>query len=877
MTRPGGRSACGLRIAALVAACGVWGLTPQADAGVRVPPNIVIFYADDMGLGDSSAYQDLTANADEHQLCTPNMERLAALGIRCTDAHTAAAVCSPSRISILSGVYSFRSPLKQSVGYEGQDVTGTYFPGDRRTIPWMLKRVGYRTFGYGKWHLGVQGDKFGTGLMTEGPLQEGFDTYTGTPGNFGGGGAMIQDERYMSFDENWDLVPINSPDAMTWNPTDDPEFCEKIQQINLDTMRANLADHVANHGEKPFFVYYASHGNHTPWITDAQIEGVPLTTDVTIAGGPIPVILGPDDDGDGIPEPNDPLYDPEEDTHWDPYFEYPSPGNPTGTNGPTERAKMVLENDVIIGEMLDFLEQTDDPRVPGAKLIDNTLFIFTSDNGADLRALPPVGALPQASDGVITPIRGKKATPWEGGTRVPFVAVWPGRIPAGVDSDALIGQVDLYATIAQITGHEPEPTEAVDSESIRDALTSGATGVVRATDLIYKRKDSLLIRRGSLKLRADEADFADTGDRFGDNLDFLDLAPDRLYDLFDDLGENLDLQNNGAYALVRQDMFATLQAAVAQGYTRPGAAPAVNGVNFKGGDFHTASNWDCYTADLDGKIPGVQTNATAFIFDDGSADAVVAGTRVIQRGGVFEFTNASSQHTAITNGTVWRLEGGVLRAPNAAFRVDDGSSLVVDGGEVDLQTTPKFLRLTKGDGSIELRRGVVNASVLAFGVLSTATPGSKVFTFGPGDGVVVLSGNDPIRFGDDGDPINDWIDFVPGTRGLLITKLTEADLEALWQADRLRVGGQNAAAQGGSFADNFRVDDNGDGTTTLSLPGGSCPLDLSGDDALDFFDVAALLRLVDADDPAADIDGSGIVDSHDILVYMGAMMLGCPQ
>ena len=96
MTRPGGRSACGLRIAALVAACGVWGLTPQADAGVRVPPNIVIFYADDMGLGDSSAYQDLTANADEHQLCTPNMERLAALGIRCTDAHTAAAVCSPS-------------------------------------------------------------------------------------------------------------------------------------------------------------------------------------------------------------------------------------------------------------------------------------------------------------------------------------------------------------------------------------------------------------------------------------------------------------------------------------------------------------------------------------------------------------------------------------------------------------------------------------------------------------------------------------------------------------------------------------------------------------------------------------------------------------
>jgi arylsulfatase A len=99
-------------------------------------------------------------------------------------------------------------------------------------------------------------------------------------------------------------------------------------------------------------------------------------------------------------------------------------GNIT-VNGPTNRAMMVQENDIIVGYMLDFLEQTDDPRNPGHKLIDNTIFIFTSDNGADIRSEAAVGALPQSSDGVITDIAGFKGTRWEGGNRVPFIAAWP--------------------------------------------------------------------------------------------------------------------------------------------------------------------------------------------------------------------------------------------------------------------------------------------------------------------------------------------------------------------------------------------------------------------------------------------------------------------
>ncbi|MEM1166391.1 MAG: sulfatase-like hydrolase/transferase [Planctomycetota bacterium] len=828
-----------------------------------VPPNIILFYVDDMGVGDSSVYQALAGNPDEHQLDTPELERLAALGTIYTDAHSSSAVCTPSRISILSGALSFRSPLKQRVGFEGQDVKGTYFPGDRTTIPSMLQRHGYGTYGYGKWHLGVQGDKEGTGLMDEGPLQVGFDTFTGTPGNFANGSSMIRDHQYLSFNAAGEVVPINAPDALLWQPADNPDFIEKIQQVNVDSMQADLDAHLASRGHDPFFVFFASHSNHTPWVVDDQIEGVSLTTDVTVAGGPVPVMLGPDDDDDGIPEPNDPLYDPEEDTHWDPYYVPPSRGTP-GTNGPTERAKMVKENDVIVGLLLDFLDTTDDPRAPGQKLIDNTLFIFTSDNGSDLRALPAVGGAPQPSDGVVTPFRGKKGTPWEGGTRVPMIAAWPGRIPAGAVSDALIGQQDFFATVAAIVGHDLHPTEAVDSDNILPALTN--TSTTRTIDLVYKFKERLLMRRGDLKLRTRESDFADTNDRFGDGLDFLDLVTEQFYNLHNDLGEQSNKINDPAYTADIADMLATLQSYVSQGYSRPGAAPSQNGVNFLGGDFHTPANWISYTAELDAMIPGEQTSATAFLFVDGSADNAVSTTRVIQRRGIFDFISAGSQLSAITSNTVWRLEGGTLRDQNSAIRIDEGSTLVIDGGTLDLSVGNNFLRLSKGDGSVRIHRGSAQAVVLAFGVLNIATPGAKTVVFGRGDGVLTLTNPDPIRFGDAGDTANDWIGFETGSRGRLITRLSAADFESLWTAGRLRLDGHTANDLALSFDAVFTVTDNGDGRTTLALKNTE-PTDLNADGSTDAFDVAELATRAALADPSADIDGSNIIDSIDLTLF----------
>jgi arylsulfatase A len=878
---PARRASRGAHVLSFGLAAVALGATASGAATAPAPrfrPNIVVFYADDMGLGDTSAYQDLAGNPDEHQLHTPELERLASMGMRFTNAHAAAAVCTPSRISLLTGTYSFRSPLKQMVGYEGQDVIGTYFPADRRTIPWMLRRHGYGAYGYGKWHLGVQGDKDGTATMQEGPLEAGFDTYTGTPGNFGNGGAMIRDHTYYSFDQDWNLVPLNSPDARVWDPEDDPEFCKRIQQINVDTMLDDLSGHVLDRPDAPFFVYYASHGNHTPWFTDDTIAGVPLTTDVTVAGGPVHVNTRPDDDGDGIPEPDDPLYDPKEDTHWDPYYVPATRPNPDGTNGPTERAKMVRENDVIVGLLLDFLETTDDPRVPGAKLIDNTLFVFTSDNGADLQGLPNIGAVPQSSDGVITRFRGKKGTPWEGGTREPMIVAWPGRVPTGATSDALVSQVDLYATLAAVVAHDLDPREAVDSQSVLPALTQGATGVVRASDLVYKRKADLLLRRGELKLHTSDSDFADTGDRFGDNLDFDDLVADRFFDLAVDLGEQNDLIAEPGHAATIADMLATLHTFTTQGFSRAGGAPGSNAANFTGGDFHTATSWRSYTADIDQQVPGTQSDAAAFICVDGTAGQAISGTRVVQRAGVIDFVSEQSQNSAIADGSVWLLEGGTLLDANSAIRIDDGGRLVVDGGTLDLGTNFKFLRMTKGDGAVEIRWGEASAVVLAFGELSGATPGAKTLTFGPGDGSLrIISSTDPIRFGDDGDPENDWIDFRSGSAGRLITKLAHADYLALWDAGRLRVDGLAGATTGASFDACFSVTDNGDGTTTLALRGGACPADLTGDGVADFLDVAAFLNDLDAGDPRADVDGSATLTPLDVELFLTLIDTGCDE
>lgn len=563
----------------------------------RSRPNVILFYADDMGIGDTSAYADLGENPDAYQIATPNIDRLAALGTRFTDVHSAAAVCTPSRVSILTGRYSFRSDLKQRVVFTGDDFDeGTLFTQGgktQKTVGNLLNDAGYRTYGVGKWHLGVKTDNAvfdASRTLLDGPTHVGFDRYSGHLGNPGGKGELFVDDQLVKFGStdpaDLALTPLSGSDtpSANWVVDDDDGALQqaKLTQLNLQSAKSYLGDHATGgaHDDQPFFLYYASHANHAPYYSPDAIavdaNGTPASVPVTgntIAGGPIHVLTGPDGDNDGLPDPLDPQYPSgtfdNQDEGWTKYYQEDEQGKQID-NPAAARADMVHENDIALGELLDYLEVTDDPRNAGGKLIDNTLIIFTSDNGANISG-PGVGGVPQASDSQPTHLRGKKGTQWEGGTRIPFIAAWPGEVQSGLTSDALFGQQDLYATLADITEQAMEApfadAEGVDSESVLDALLGTASGVVRQADLIYKRKSELILRRGNLKLIATESDFDADGERIDPGgattgLDWQDLVASHLFDLSGDLAEQNNLVDDPAWEEIRDDMLRSLVTAV---------------------------------------------------------------------------------------------------------------------------------------------------------------------------------------------------------------------------------------------------------------------------------------------------------------------------
>ena len=122
--------------------------------GADMKPNIILLMADDMGMGDTSAFQDFTGNADNVQLHTPQMERLARMGVRFTDAHTPSSRCTATRYGLLTGRYPWRSRLKCWVLFGSQG--DPLIEADRPTIATMLHEAGYATGMVGKWHVGLR-------------------------------------------------------------------------------------------------------------------------------------------------------------------------------------------------------------------------------------------------------------------------------------------------------------------------------------------------------------------------------------------------------------------------------------------------------------------------------------------------------------------------------------------------------------------------------------------------------------------------------------------------------------------------------------------------------------------------------------------------
>jgi arylsulfatase A len=338
----------------------------QPQGGRPELPNIIFIMADDLGYGGLGCY-------GATQIPTPHCDRLAREGMRFTDAHSPSAVCTPTRYSVLTGRYNWRSWLQNWVLMEHMPLL---VETDRPTVASLLKEKGYATGCFGKWHLGW-GDKphhSWDGELKPGPLEVGFDTFFGVP---------------FSHNSSKELR-VFVKDRRILGP-------RKLANTAVE-ISAQVTSFIKANARRPFFLYYPTTGIHAPHTPHSQFRGKTKLGDY---------------------------------------------------------ADFVVEFDWALGETLAALER--------AGIADNTLVIVTSDNGAKAN-WNPKGHKPNGD------WRGDKGTIYEGGHRVPFIARWPGHVPAGTICNETICHVDLMATCAAIAGIPVPSNAAEDSYNLLPAL-----------------------------------------------------------------------------------------------------------------------------------------------------------------------------------------------------------------------------------------------------------------------------------------------------------------------------------------------------------------------------------------------------------------------
>lgn len=453
---------------------------PEPD---RTRPNIVVILADDVGYGDLSCY-------GATKIKTPHLDRLATQGMRFTDAHSAAAVCTPTRYALLTGQYAWRHQPARGIL---SGVAPLAVPLDRVTIPKLLKQANYTTGVVGKWHLGL-GEKQPdyNAEIKPGAREVGFDysflipaTGDRTPCVYVENGRVVgldpKDPIRVSYAMKVGTDPTGreNPDLLTnQKPSHghDATIVNGISRIGWMTggkaarwKDEDMADEITRKAvkfiddskAKPFFLYFATHDAHVPRC-------------------PHPRFRGKSEHG--------------------------------------LRGDAIVELDWCVGEILASLDRH--------KLADNTLVIFTSDNGGVMDDGYIDGTGDDRSghrcNGVL---RAFKGSPYEGGSRVPCVARWPGVIPAGSVSNELICSVDLLATCAALTGQKLPAEAGPDSFDILPALKAAKPAqACRETLVMQGNANPFAVRQGSWKL-----------------LPATGMRKVELYNLTDDLSEKTNL------------------------------------------------------------------------------------------------------------------------------------------------------------------------------------------------------------------------------------------------------------------------------------------------------------------------------------------------
>lgn len=416
-------------------------------------PNIVLIYADDVGFGDLSCYGAKSVH-------TPNLDRLAKGGLRFTDAHCSSATCTPSRYSLLTGEYAWR---KKGTGVLPGDARLIIEPG-RQTLPAMLQGAGYKTAVIGKWHLGLgTGNIDWNGPIRPGPLEVGFDKAFLVPATGDRVPCVyVEDHKVVGLDPA-DPIRVSYGKPIEGVPTGraNPELLKMHPSHGHDMSIVNGVSRIG----------YMSGGKAALWVDEDMADVLTRKAlDFVEQNKANPFFLFFSTHDIHVPRMPNKRF--------------------AGKTSMGPRGDAIAELDWCAGQVLDKLEQLG--------LAENTLVMFSSDNGPVVddgykdQAAEKLGAHKPAGDW-----RGGKYSIFEGGTRIPFMLRWPARVKPGV-SRALIGQQDLLASLARLTGQTLRADAGPDSLDVLDALLGASkTGrkhiVEHARALSYREGDWKMI------------------------------------------------------------------------------------------------------------------------------------------------------------------------------------------------------------------------------------------------------------------------------------------------------------------------------------------------------------------------------------------------
>jgi len=441
-------------------------------------PNVILILVDDLGWQDVGTYDIDEPSPYE----TPYLDQLAREGVQFWQGYSPAPTCAPSRGAIIAGKHPARLQRTHVVGgappmvnHINHPIMSPWYSGrlpiSEVTIPEALKTNGYYTGHIGKWHIAINHNAYPQ------PLDHGFD-YT-------------RSERGATKPQN----PHRLTDFATTDANDPYRLDENgfpFHQNNQDAL-----DFLEAAKDKPFFLYYATWLVHTPIHTRSE------------------ALLRKYCEKIGVPYPEDPKA-----------WTTPGQTNPY-------YAAMVEMLDYYVGQVVTYLKETDDPRWPGHKLIENTYIIFTSDNGG----------MEGGKEGIFTdnyPLDKGKINAKEGGTRVPFIIKGPG-ILANIQSDVLVNGLDFYPTILSWTG-TPKPAE------------HHLDGADLSTLLVTNPQDAQLVKEPTGEVRnsimhhfphgggAMHSTLRIGGYKLIRNFDYHRREPLELYQLYNDAGERVDIE-----------------------------------------------------------------------------------------------------------------------------------------------------------------------------------------------------------------------------------------------------------------------------------------------------------------------------------------------